>query len=57
MRLQGVAVLVDPVLKFRLFKESAIAIGVGVFGLTMLAGIFPAFKAGRIPPVDSIRTL
>jgi ABC-type lipoprotein release transport system permease subunit len=50
-------VLVDPVLKFRLFKESAIAIGVGVFGLTMLAGVFPAFKAGRVPPVDSIRTL
>lgn len=50
-------VLVDPVLKFRLFKESAAAIGVGVFSLTMLAGIFPAIKAGRVPPVDSIRTL
>jgi ABC-type lipoprotein release transport system permease subunit len=50
-------VLVDPVLKFRLFKESAVAIGVGVFSLTMLAGVFPAFKAGRVPPVDSIRTL
>lgn len=50
-------VLVDPVLKFRLFKESAIAIAVGGFGLTMLAGIFPAFKAGRIPPVDSIRSM
>ncbi|MEN8135565.1 MAG: FtsX-like permease family protein [Thermodesulfobacteriota bacterium] len=50
-------VLVDPVLKFRLFKESAIAIVVGVFSLTMLAGVFPAIKAGRVPPVDSIRTL
>jgi len=50
-------VLVDPVLKFRLFKESAIAIGLGVFSLTMLAGIFPAIKAGRVPPVESIRTL
>jgi ABC-type antimicrobial peptide transport system permease subunit len=50
-------VLIDPVLKFRLFRESAIAIGLGVFGLTMLAGVFPAFKAGRVPPVDSIRTL
>lgn len=50
-------VLVDPVLKFRLFRESAIAIGVGVFSLTMLAGIFPAIKAGRVPPVDSIRTI
>ena len=50
-------VLIDPVLKFRLFKESAIAIIAGVFSLTMLAGVFPAFKAGRVPPVDSIRTL
>lgn len=50
-------VLVDPILKFRLFKESAIMIAVGVFGLTMLAGVFPAFKAGRVPPVDSIRTI
>jgi ABC-type lipoprotein release transport system permease subunit len=50
-------VLVDPVLKFRLFKESAVAIGVGVFGLTMLAGVFPALKAGLVPPVDSIRAL
>ncbi|MEN8142743.1 MAG: FtsX-like permease family protein [Thermodesulfobacteriota bacterium] len=50
-------VLVDPVLKFRLFKESALAIAAGVFGLTMVAGIFPAFKAGRIAPVDSIRNI
>jgi ABC-type lipoprotein release transport system permease subunit len=50
-------VLVDPVLKFRLFRESAIAIAAGVFGLTMLAGVFPAFKAGRIPPVESIRAI
>ena len=50
-------VLVDPVLKFRLFKESGVAIGAGVFILTLLAGVFPAFKAGRVPPVDSIRTL
>lgn len=50
-------VLIDPVLKFRLFRESALAIIGGVFCLTMLAGIFPAFKAGRVPPVDSIRTL
>mgnify|MGYP005855875823 CR=1 FL=1 len=50
-------VLVDPVLKFRLFRESAIAILAGVFGLTMIAGIYPAFKAGRIPPVESLKTL
>jgi ABC-type lipoprotein release transport system permease subunit len=50
-------VLVDPVLKFRLFRESALAIAAGVFSLTMIAGVFPAIKAGKIPPVDSIRNI
>ncbi|MBU0673478.1 MAG: FtsX-like permease family protein [Proteobacteria bacterium] len=48
-------VLVDPVMKFRLFKESVIGILAGVFILTLLAGIFPAIKAGRVPPLASIR--
>jgi len=50
-------VLVDPVLKFRLFRESVIAILAGVFVLTMAAGLFPAFRAGRVPPVESIRNI
>ncbi len=50
-------VLVDPVMKFRLFRESALAIAAGVFSLTMIAGIYPAFKAGSTPPVDSIRNI
>lgn len=50
-------VLVDPVLRFRLFKESAIAILAGVFALTMLAGIFPAVRAGRMVVVESIRNV
>ncbi len=50
-------VLVDPVMKFRLYKESGMAIMVGVFGLTILAGIYPAYRAGRIPPVESIKEI
>lgn len=50
-------VLVDPVLKFVLFKESALAIVSGIFALTMAAGIYPAFRAGRITPVDSLKTM
>ena len=50
-------VLIDPVLKIRLFKESIIAILSGVFGLTMLSGLYPAWKAGRVPPVESLKTI
>ena len=50
-------VLVDPVFKLRLFKESVIAILLGVFGLTLAAGIYPAWRAGRVPPVESIKVL
>lgn len=50
-------VLVDPVLKIRLFKESAFAILGAVFTLTMVAGLYPAFKAGRVPPVESLKTI
>ncbi len=50
-------VLVDPLLKIRLFKESAVAILAGVFILTIFSGIYPAWKAGKIPPVESLKTL
>ncbi len=50
-------VLVDPVMKLRLFKESAIAILVTVFLLTLAAGVYPAIRAGRIMPVDTIKEI
>ena len=50
-------VLVGPVLKFRLFKESAFVILASIFLLAIVAGLYPAWKAGRIPPVASIRNL
>jgi len=48
-------VLVDPVMKFRLYWQSALAIGAAVFSLTVLAGIFPAIKAGRTVPVENLK--
>jgi ABC-type lipoprotein release transport system permease subunit len=48
-------VLVDPVLKLRLFRESALAILASVFLLTLAAGIYPAIRAGRILPAKSIK--
>ncbi|NOQ34403.1 MAG: FtsX-like permease family protein [Methylococcaceae bacterium] len=50
-------VLLDPVFKIRLFKESIIAILTGLFSLALLAGAYPAWRAGRIPPVESLKTI
>ncbi|ATX81860.1 ABC-type transport system, involved in lipoprotein release, permease component [Mariprofundus ferrinatatus] len=50
-------VLVDPVFKARLFKESIIAILGTLFMLALLAGLYPAWRAGRVPPVDSLKTI
>ncbi|NTV15685.1 MAG: ABC transporter permease [Desulfobulbaceae bacterium] len=48
-------VLVDPVLKFRLFQESALAILAGIMLLTLVAGVIPAIRAGRVAPLESLR--
>jgi ABC-type lipoprotein release transport system permease subunit len=50
-------VLIDPLMKIRLFKESSAAIMAGVFTLTILSGIYPAWHAGRVPPVESLKTI
>jgi ABC-type lipoprotein release transport system permease subunit len=50
-------VLLDPVFKIRLFKESIVAILIGLFGLALLAGAYPAWRAGRVAPVDSLKAL
>jgi len=50
-------VLVDPVFKARLFKESIMAILGSLFILALLAGLYPAWRAGRVPPVESLKTI
>ena len=50
-------VLLDTVFKIRLFKESIIGILVGLFSLALLSGAYPAWRAGRIPPVESLKAL
>jgi len=49
-------VLIDPIMKIRLFKESIFAILIGLFTLALSAGAYPAWRAGRIPPVESLKT-
>lgn len=44
----------DPILRIGIYPENAIAIGVAIFVATLLAGLYPAWKAGRVNPVESI---
>ena len=48
-------VLVDPVLRFVLHAESMTGIATVALGLTVCAALFPAFRAGRTPPLGSLR--
>jgi len=50
-------VLLDPLLKMRFYKESAGVILFIVFALTVAAGLYPAYRAGRVPPVESLKTI
>jgi ABC-type lipoprotein release transport system permease subunit len=50
-------ILIDPLIKIRLFKESLAAILAGVFTLTLLSGLYPAYRTVRTPPVESLKTL
>jgi ABC-type lipoprotein release transport system permease subunit len=45
------------VFKIRLFKESIIGILIGLFSLALLSGAYPAWRAGRLPPVESLKAL
>lgn len=48
-------VLVDPVMRLLLYPSSMVAILCGVLVLTVLAGLYPAWQAGRVPPVESLK--
>ena len=50
-------VLVDPIVRIKLYSESVLAILSIVFALAMLSGIYPAWRAGRVAPVESLRTI
>lgn len=56
-KLEAGGVLMESVIKLRLYPESAVAILVGVFLVTMLAGLYPAYQAGREPPVETIKEI
>jgi ABC-type lipoprotein release transport system permease subunit len=45
----------SPILKVGIFPENVVLIAVAALVATMLAGVYPAIKAGRVVPVESIR--
>jgi ABC-type lipoprotein release transport system permease subunit len=45
----------DPILYVDIYPENAVVICVAVLLATLLAGLYPAIKAGRVAPVDTIR--
>lgn len=44
----------DPVLRIGIFPENAMIIALAIVGATLLAGLYPAWRAGRVNPVESI---
>ena len=51
--ISGVAMASE--LKFGIYPENVVRIGVLAFLAVVLAGIYPAWRAGRVEPVESIR--
>jgi len=51
--ISGVAV--DPIMRVSIYPENALIIGLVVLGATLLSGIYPAWKAGRVEPVEAIK--
>ncbi len=50
-------VLIDTTFKLRLFGDSIVAILLVLFSLAMLSGAYPAWRAGRVPAVESLKTI
>jgi ABC-type lipoprotein release transport system permease subunit len=50
-------VLINPLVKIILYRSSAVWILAALFTLTILSGIYPAWRAGRIPPVESLKEI
>jgi len=50
-------VVMDPIMRFHMTGQLLAGIVGTMFTLTLLAGVYPAIKAGRVPPVESIRMI
>ena len=48
-------VAISPILKIGIFPSNALIIAVAALLATLLAGLYPAWRAGKVTPVESIR--
>ncbi|MCA9660922.1 MAG: ABC transporter permease [Myxococcales bacterium] len=48
-------VAMDPILHVSIYGSHAAVIAVAIFVATMAAGLYPAWRAGRVAPVETIR--
>lgn len=53
MEVSGIGI--DPIIHAQIYPENALAIAAVVLLATLTAGLYPAWKAGRVPPVDAIK--
>ncbi len=48
-------VVVDPIMRVGIFFEHGVIIAAAVVAATLLSGLYPAWRAGRVAPVESIK--
>jgi ABC-type lipoprotein release transport system permease subunit len=48
-------VAMDPIMYVRIYPENAIIIAVVIILTTMVSGLYPAWRAGRVAPVEAIK--
>jgi len=48
-------VAIEPFWYLNIYPENAVYILCAVVGATLLSGLYPAWRAGRVVPVDSIK--
>jgi ABC-type lipoprotein release transport system permease subunit len=56
-RAQAGGVTISPIIFADIYLPHLLFICLAVVAATMLAGLYPAFKAGRVSPVEAIRTV
>ncbi|MCB9674742.1 MAG: ABC transporter permease [Alphaproteobacteria bacterium] len=47
----------DPILRIGIYPENAAVIALAIVIATLLAGVYPAWRAGRVDPVESINLM
>jgi len=48
-------VVIDPVMRVGIFFENGVIIALATVAAVLLSGLYPAWKAGRVAPTESIK--